>query len=79
MYTSFGIIKEKSFETSHFETCDLDSKKDINSFSNRLMRFLKDLDQDVNITIKPKPKNRKSAHISVSIARPIESMVAKSK
>lgn len=47
--------------------------------TDRLMRFLNDLDQDVNITIKPKPKNRKSAHISVSIARPLVSMVAKSK
>ena len=47
--------------------------------TDRLMKFLNDLDQDVNITIKPKPKSRKTAHISVSFARPIERIAAKSK
>ena len=32
--------------------------------TERLMRFLNALDQDININIKPKPKNR-TAHISV--------------
>src|ERR1700733_4104029 len=32
--------------------------------TERLMRFLNALDQDINIKIKPKPKNR-DAHISV--------------
>lgn len=34
--------------------------------TERLMRFLNILDYDVNIQLKPKPKNRKKAHIAVS-------------
>lgn len=34
--------------------------------TDRLMRFLNALDQDINISIKPKPKNRERACINVS-------------
>ncbi len=55
-------------------------KGNISGFSTeRLMRFLNALDQDINITIKPKPKNRKKAYISVSLPQPIVKIAAKSK
>lgn len=37
--------------------------------TERLMRFLNILEYDVNIIVKPKPKNRKQAHIAVSYER----------
>jgi len=50
----------------------------VSGFStDRLMRFLNALDQDVNITVKPKPKSRKHARISVSFSRPVEQIAAK--
>lgn len=49
------------------------------SFStDRLMRFLTILDQDVKITVKPKPKNRKQGHIFVSIPNTPVQIAAKS-
>jgi predicted XRE-type DNA-binding protein len=47
--------------------------------TERLMRFLNALDQDIDITIKPKPKNRKEAYISVSFPQPSVKIAAKSK
>jgi predicted XRE-type DNA-binding protein len=46
--------------------------------TDRLMRFLTALDQDVKITIQPKPKNRKQAYISVSIPHSATRIAAKS-
>lgn len=37
--------------------------------TERLMRFLNILEYDVNIVVKPKPKDRKQAHIAVSYER----------
>ena len=47
--------------------------------TDRLMQFLTALDQDVNISVKPKPKNRVHAHIVVSFPRGPSSIAAKSK
>lgn len=47
--------------------------------TDRLMRFLNALDQDVNITIKQKPKSRAHACISVSIPQPRTAIAAKSR
>lgn len=50
----------------------------LRSFStDRLIKFLNKLDQDVNITVKPKPKNRKHAHTVVSIPQVILPLAAK--
>lgn len=50
------------------------------SFStDRLMQFLTSLDQDVNISVKPKPKNRKQAHIFVSIPNTPVQIAAKAR
>lgn len=40
-----------------------------------LMNFLKALGQDVEITVKPKPRNRKQAHLSVYIPASIPANV----
>lgn len=47
--------------------------------TDRLMHFLTALDQDINITIKPKPKNRLHAHIVVSLPREPTRIAARSK
>lgn len=52
-------------------------KEKASGFStDRLMRFLNALDQDVNITIRPKPKYRAHAHIAISTARMPENIAA---
>jgi len=54
-------------------------KRKSSGFSTeRLMRFLNALDQDIDITIKPKPKNRKEAYISVSFPQPAVKIAPKS-
>ena len=45
--------------------------------TDRLMRFLTDLDQDINITVRPKPKGRADAHIVVSLPRESACIAAK--
>ena len=47
--------------------------------TDRLMHFLIALDQDVNITVKPKPKNRAHGHIVVSLPREPVRIAVKSK
>ncbi len=47
--------------------------------SDRLMHFLTLLDQDVNITVKPKPKSRLHGHIVVSFPQEPVRIAAKSK
>lgn len=47
--------------------------------TDRLMHFLTDLDQDINITVKPKPKGRMDAHIVVSFPRESVRIAARSK
>jgi predicted XRE-type DNA-binding protein len=48
--------------------------------TDRLMRFLNALDQDIEITIRPKPRNRKEAYINISSSpQPTVKIAAQSK